>query len=91
VVQALIFPTILVGGRIHSRMWTQISRLGGPNFTSPINAAGAGAQQPRDGMHRQAIPQGPCVHETIAGVVAPSGRCGTGFVTVPAQLKTVYT
>jgi len=61
----------LLGGRIHSYVDTQISRLGGPNFHEiPINSPVAQAHNnQRDGMHRQAIHRGRVAYEpnSLAG------------------------
>ncbi|HVH39626.1 MAG TPA: catalase, partial [Gemmatimonadaceae bacterium] len=55
----------LLGGRIHSYIDTQISRLGGPNFHEiPINAPLSQVHNnQRDGMHRQAIARGGVAYE----------------------------
>ncbi len=61
----------LLGGRIHSYVDTQITRLGGPNFHEiPINAPVAQAHNnQRDGFHRQAINRGRVSYEpnSLAG------------------------
>ncbi|MGE0449814.1 MAG: catalase [Vicinamibacterales bacterium] len=76
----------LLAGRIHSYVDTQISRLGGPNFHEiPINAPIAAVHNnPRDGMHRQAINRGRVSYEPNSlggGCPFQAGRAG--FVSFP--------
>ena len=81
----------LLGGRIHSYVDTQISRLGGPNFHEiPINAPLAPVHNnQRDGMHRQAIPRGRVSYEpnSLGGGCPFQAGAAHGFVTVPERLQ----
>ena len=80
----------LLGGRIHSYIDTQISRLGGPNFHElPINAPLAGVHNnQRDGMHRQAIHRGRVAYEpnSLAGG-CPFQAGMQGFVSFPQPVS----
>ena len=79
----------LLAGRIHSYVDTQISRLGGPNFHEiPINAPLAQAHNnPRDGMHRQAIPRGRVAYEPNSlGGGCPFQAGATGFMSFPQPM-----
>lgn len=80
----------LLGGRIHSYVDTQITRLGGPNFHEiPINAP---ITQPfnnqRDGLHRQAIHRGRVAYEpnSLAGG-CPFQAGAKGFVSFPEPVR----
>ena len=76
----------LLGGRIHSYVDTQISRLGGPNFHEiPINAPLAQVHNnQRDGMHRQAIHRGRVSYEPNSLAGGCPFQAGTqGFVSFP--------
>jgi catalase len=76
----------LLGGRIHSYVDTQITRLGGPNFHEiPINAPVAEVHNnQRDGFHRQAVHRGRVSYEpnSLAGG-CPFQAGGAGFVSFP--------
>jgi catalase len=76
----------LLGGRIHSYVDTQISRLGGPNFHEiPINAPVAQVHNnQRDGLHRQAIHRGRVSYEpnSLAGGCPFQAGAG-GFISFP--------
>ena len=76
----------LLGGRHHSYLDTQLSRLGGPNFHEiPINASIAQVHNnQRDGIHRQAIPRGRVAYEpnSLAGG-CPFQAGMKGFVSFP--------
>jgi catalase len=80
----------LLAGRIHSYLDTQITRLGGVNFHElPINAPLAPiANNQRDGLHRQAVPQGRVAYEpnSLAGG-CPFQVGSAGFVSFPAPLE----
>lgn len=80
----------LLGGRIHSYVDTQISRLGGPNFHEiPINAPVAQVHNnQRDGMHRQAVHRGRVSYEpnSLAGG-CPFQAGAAGFVSFPAPVQ----
>ena len=76
----------LLGGRIHSYIDTQITRLGGVNFHEiPINAPLAPvANNQRDGLHRQAIPRGRVAYEPNSlGGGCPFQAGTAGFVSFP--------
>jgi len=79
----------LLAGRIHSYLDTQITRLGGVNFHEiPINAPLAPvANNQRDGIHRQAIPQGRVAYEpnSLAGG-CPFQAGAAGFVSFPQPI-----
>ncbi len=76
----------LLGGRIHSYVDTQITRLGGPNFHEiAINAPVTEVHNnQRDGLHRQAIHRGRVSYEpnSLAGG-CPFQAGGAGFVSFP--------
>jgi catalase len=80
----------LLGGRIHSYVDTQISRLGGPNFHEiPINAPVAQVHNnQREGMHRQAVHRGRVSYEpnSLAGG-CPFQAGAAGFVSCPAPVQ----
>ena len=76
----------LLGGRHHSYLDTQLSRLGGPNFHEiPINAPVAQVHNnQRDGIHRQAIPRGRVAYEPNSlGGGCPFQAGMRGFVSFP--------
>ncbi len=76
----------LLGGRIHSYVDTQISRLGGANFHEiPINAPVAPVHNnQRDGMHRQTINRGRVAYEPNSlGGGCPFQAGAQGFVSFP--------
>lgn len=76
----------LLAGRIHSYLDTQITRLGGANFHEiPINAPLAPVfNNQRDGLHRQAIPQGRVAYEPNSlGGGCPFQAGTAGFVSFP--------
>ena len=76
----------LLGGRHHSYLDTQLSRLGGPNFHEiPINAPVAQVHNnQRDGIHRQAIPRGRVAYEPNSlGGGCPFQAGMQGFVSFP--------
>ena len=79
----------LLGGRHHSYLDTQLSRLGGPNFHEiPINSPVAQIHNnQRDGIHRQAIPRGRVAYEpnSLAGG-CPFQAGMRGFVPFPAPV-----
>jgi len=80
----------LLGGRIHSYVDTQISRLGGPNFHEiPINASVAQVHNnQRDGMHRQGIPRGRVAYEPNSlGAGCPFQAGATGFMSFPQSTE----
>ena len=70
---------------------TQISRLGGPNFHEiPINASvDRGAQQQRDGMHRQAIHRGRVAYEpnSLGGGCPFQAGAGRGSRRFPSRMQ----
>lgn len=77
---------LLLAGRIHSYIDTQITRLGGPNFHEiPINAPLASVRNnQRDGLHRQAIPRGRIAYEPNSlGGGCPFQAGAAGFVSFP--------
>ncbi|RKO97248.1 hypothetical protein CXG81DRAFT_23617 [Caulochytrium protostelioides] len=80
----------LLGGRIHSYVDTQLTRLGGPNFHEiPINAAIAQVHNNnRDGFHRQEINRGRVNYEpnSIAGGCPFQAGSGQGFSTIKKRL-----
>ena len=80
----------LLGGRIHSYIDTQITRLGGPNFHEiPINAPVTPVHNnQRDGMHRQAVHRGRVSYEpnSLAGG-CPFQAGAAGFVSFPAPVQ----
>ena len=80
----------LLAGRIHSYLDTQITRLGGVNFHElPINAPKSPVNNnQRDGLHRQAVPQGRVAYEpnSLAGG-CPFQAGGAGFVSYPQPLQ----
>ena len=76
----------LLGGRHHSYLDTQLSRLGGPNFHEiPINSSVAQVHNnQRDGIHRQAIPRGRVAYEPNSlGGGCPFQAGMKGFVSFP--------
>ncbi|MBL8268004.1 catalase [Steroidobacter sp.] len=80
----------LLGGRIHSYVDTQISRLGGANFHEiPINSPLAQVHNnQRDGMHRQAIPRGRVAYEPNSlGGGCPFQAGARGFVSFPEPVQ----
>jgi catalase len=80
----------LLGGRIHSYVDTQITRLGGPNFHEiPINAPVAQVHNnQRDGMHRQAINRGRVAYEPNSlGGGCPFQAGAKGFVSFPQPVR----
>jgi catalase len=80
----------LLAGRIHSYQDTQISRLGGPNFTEiPINAPIAPVHNnQRDGMHRQAINRGRVAYEPNSlGGGCPFQAGSAGFTSYREPIK----
>lgn len=76
----------LLGGRIHSYVDTQLTRLGGPNFHEiPINAPIVQVHNnQRDGLHRQAIHRGAVSYEpnSLAGG-CPFQAGAAGFRSFP--------
>ena len=80
----------LLGGRIHSYVDTQLTRLGGPNFHEiPINSPLAAVQNnQRDGMHRQALNRGRVAYEpnSLAGG-CPFQAGSMGFESFPEPLS----
>ncbi len=80
----------LLAGRLHSYQDTQITRLGGPNFTElPINAPIAQAHNnTRDAMHRQQINRGRVAYEpnSLAGG-CPFQAGAKGFVSFPEAVE----
>ena len=80
----------LLGGRIHSYIDTQITRLGGANFHEiPINAALAPVHNnQRDGLHRQTIPRGRVAYEPNSlGGGCPFQAGAKGFVSFPQPVR----
>jgi len=80
----------LLGGRIHSYLDTQLSRLGGPNFHElPINASLAPVHNnQRDGIHRQAVHHGRVAYEPNSlGGGCPFQAGATGFRSVPQPVE----
>jgi catalase len=80
----------LLGGRIHSYVDTQITRLGGPNFHEiPINAPVAQAHNnQRDGFHRQAIARGRVAYEPNSLAGGCPFQAGTaGFMSFPEPVE----
>ena len=80
----------LLAGRHHSYHDTQLSRLGGPNFTElPINAPLARvANNQRDGMHRQAVHRGKVAYEPNSlGGGCPFQAGMKGYVSHPALVE----
>ncbi|MEP6556929.1 MAG: catalase [Burkholderiales bacterium] len=77
----------LLTGRHHSYLDTQLSRLGGPNFTElPINAPVAPVHNnQRDGHGRQAINRGRVAYEpnSLGGGCPFQAGAATGFVSFP--------
>lgn len=80
----------LLGGRLHSYLDTQLTRLGGPNFNEiPINSPVAQVHNnQRDGMHRQAINRGRVAYEpnSLAGG-CPFQAGAAGFTSFPQPLS----
>ena len=77
----------LLQGRHHSYHDTQLSRLGGPNFTEiPINASVSQVHNnQRDGIHRQTIPRGRVAYEPNSlGGGCPFQAGMKGFRSFPA-------
>jgi len=80
----------LLGGRIHSYLDTQLSRLGGPNFHElPINASLAPVHNnQRDGIGRQAVHHGRVAYEPNSlGGGCPFQAGATGFRSVPQPVE----
>src|SRR4051794_27500875 len=78
----------LLQGRNFSYLDTQLSRLGGPNFTQiPINRPHAAVNDnARDGFHQQAVHTGQAPYTPNSvddGVPFPSDWSEGGYVTVP--------
>jgi catalase len=82
----------LLQGRLFSYIDTQISRLGGPNFTEiPINKPVAEKHNnQRDGMHRQTINPGRVQYfpnSLQENYPKPTGIEGEGFVSYPERIQ----
>lgn len=80
----------LLGGRIHSYVDTQITRLGGPNFHEiPINSPVAQTHNnQRDGMHRQTINRGRVAYEPNSLAGGCPFQAGTsGFMSFPQPVS----
>ncbi|SDT42916.1 catalase [Actinoplanes derwentensis] len=89
----------LLQGRLFSYLDTQLSRLGGPNFTQlPVNRAHAPVNDNlRDGIHQSVVHQGiaPYLPNSLAGAdgpvpagaqsaeARPGGEAGGGYVNLP--------
>jgi catalase len=81
----------LLQGRLFSYLDTQLTRLGGPNFTEiPINKPLVEIyNNQRDGMHRQTINKGRVQYlpnSLQAGYPKPTDMQGEGFVNYPEKL-----
>ena len=81
----------LLAGRNHSYLDTQISRLGGPNFSElPINASIAPvANGQRDGKLRQTIHRGRVSYEpnSLGGGCPFQAGAATGFTSFPEPIQ----
>jgi len=81
----------LLAGRNHSYLDTQISRLGGPNFSElPINASIAPvANGQRDGKSRQTIHRGRVNYEpnSLGGGCPFQAGSATGFTSFPEPIQ----
>ena len=82
----------LLAGRNFSYLDTQLTRLGGPNFTQiPINRPHAPVNDnTRDGFHQQAIHTGqaPYTPNSVdAGVPFPSDWAEGGYVHIPRRVE----
>jgi len=81
----------LMQARLFSYLDTQLTRLGGPNFTQlPINCPHAAVNDNlRDGMHQSAIHQGqaPYLPNTVdGGQPAPATEAEGGYVHLPREV-----
>ncbi|MGB8382268.1 MAG: catalase, partial [Dermatophilaceae bacterium] len=81
----------LMQARLFSYLDTQLTRLGGPNFSQlPINCPHAAVNDNlRDGMHQTAIHQGlaPYLPNSVdGGLPKVAGAADGGYVTVPTQV-----
>jgi len=81
----------LMQARLFSYLDTQLTRLGGPNFTQlPINCPHAAVNDNlRDGMHQTAVHQGvsPYLPNSIDGSPVPAADDEGGYVQVPREIE----